>query len=136
MEPQTPNSRSSLVIGVAAAEVGLKQLIAALVPHAKSLVENIPSPPLDTMIRKVLPDLPIKADIEPARRAPRHLRTAIIAAVEDRNRIVHLGAMPRCDLREALLAIREFLYLLDMYSGHAWAATLLTEKTQSALAGP
>ena len=130
------NSRSSLVIGVAAAEVGLKQLIAALVPHAKSLVENIPSPPLDTMIRKVLPDLPIKADIEPARRAPRHLRTAIIAAVEDRNRIVHLGAMPRCDLREALLAIREFLYLLDMYSGHAWAATLLTEKTQSALAGP
>lgn len=36
------NPRSSLVIGVAAAEVGLKQLIAALVPDAASLVENIP----------------------------------------------------------------------------------------------
>jgi hypothetical protein len=129
------NPRSSLVIGVAAAEVGLKQLIGALVPHAQSLVENIPSPPLDTMIRKVLPDLPIRADVEPGRRAPRHLRTAIIAAVEDRNRIVHLGAMPRGDLREGLLAIREFLYLLDMYSGHPWAAALLTEKARAALAG-
>jgi hypothetical protein len=131
-----PNPRSSLVIGVAAAEVGLKQLIATLVPDAKSLVENIPSPSLDTMIRKVLPELPVRADVEPGRRAPRHLRTAIIAAVEDRNRIVHLGAMPRCDLREALLAIREFLYMLDLYSGHSWAATLLTVKTQSAMAGP
>lgn len=130
------NPRSSLVIGVAAAEVGLKQLIATLVPNAKSLVENIPSPPLDTMIRKVLPDLPIRADVEPSRRAPRHLRTAIIAAVEDRNRIVHLGAMPRGDLRGALLAIRELLYMFDMYSGHPWAADLLTEQTRSALAGP
>jgi hypothetical protein len=130
------NPRSSLVIGVAAAEVGLKQLIATLVPNAKSLVENIPSPPLDTIIRKVLPDLSIRADVEPNRRAPRHLRTAIIAMVEDRNRIVHLGAMPRGDLRGALLAVREFLYMLDMYSGHPWAETLLTEKTRSALAGP
>jgi len=128
--------RSSLVIGVAAAEVGLKQLIAALVPHASSLVENIPSPPLDTMIRKVLPDLPIRADVEPARRTPRHLRTAIVAAVEDRNRVVHLGAMPRADLRQTLLAIREFLYILDMYSGHPWAEALLAEKTRSALTGP
>ena len=131
-----PNPRSSLVIGVAAAEVGLKQLIAALVPRAKSLVENIPSPPLDTMIRKVLPDLPVRAEVEPNRRVPRHLRSAIAAAVEDRNRVVHLGATPRSDLRETLLAIREFLYMLDMYSGHLWAESLLTEKTRSALVGP
>lgn len=131
-----PSPRSSLVIGVAAAEVGLKQLIATLVPHASSLVENIPSPPLDTMIRKVLPDLPIRADVEPAQRAPRHLRMTLVAAVEDRNRVVHLGAMPRADLRETLLAIREFLYILDMYSGHPWAEALLTQKTRSALTGP
>lgn len=131
-----PNPRSSLVIGVAAAEVGLKQLIATLVPHAKSLVENVPSPPLDTIIRKVLPGLPIRADVAPNRCAPRHLRTAIAAAVEERNRVVHLGAIPRSDLRETLLAIREFLYMLDMYSGHPWAEALLTEKTRSALVGP
>jgi hypothetical protein len=127
--------RSSLVIGVAAAEVGLKQLIATLVPDAKSLVENIPSPPLETMMRKVLPDLPIQADVEPSRRAPRHLRTAIASAVEDRNRVVHLGVAPRNDLRATLLAIRDLLYLLDTYSGHQWAEALLTETTRSALVG-
>lgn len=127
------NPRGSLVIGVAAAEVGLKQLIVTLAPEAKSLVENLPSPSLDVMMRKVLPQMPIRADVEPSRRAPRHLRRAIIAAVEIRNRVVHLGVIPQGDLREALLAIREFLYLLDTYSGHAWAEALLTEATQSAL---
>jgi hypothetical protein len=127
------NPRSSLVIGVAAAEVGLKQVIALLVPEAKSLVENIPSPPLDAIMRKVLPDLPIRADVEPTRRAPRHLRTAITSAVEDRNRVVHLGAMPRSNLRETLLAIREFLYMLDMYAGQPWAEALLTDTTRAAL---
>jgi hypothetical protein len=130
------NPRSSLVIGVAAAEVGLKQLIAALVPDAASLVENIPSPPLDVMMRKVLPTLPIRADVGPGRRAPRHLRTAITTAVEDRNRVVHLGATPRGDLRGTLLAIREFLYLLDRYSGQPWADAMLTQTTRSALAEP
>jgi hypothetical protein len=127
------NPRSSLVIGVAAAEVGLKQLIALLVPEAKSLVENIPSPPLDAMMRKVLPDLPIRADVEPTRRAPRHLRTAIMSAVEDRNRVVHLGAMPRGDLRGTLLAIRELLYVLDVYAGQPWAEALLADATRTAL---
>jgi hypothetical protein len=129
------NPRSSLVIGVAAAEVGLKQVIALLVPEARSLVENIPSPPLDTIMRKVLPDLPIRADVEPTRRAPRHLSIAITRAVEDRNRVVHLGALPRSNLRETLLAIREFLYMLDMYAGHPWAELLLTDTNRAALTG-
>jgi hypothetical protein len=111
-------------------------MISLLVPEAMSLIENIPSPPLDAMMRKVLPGLPIRADVEPARRAPRHLRTAIKSAVEDRNRVVHLGAMPRGDLRQTLLAIREFLYMLDLYAGHAWAEALLTETTRAALTGP
>jgi hypothetical protein len=128
--------RSSLVVGVAAAEVGLKQLIATLVPDAKSLVENVPSPPLDVMIRKVLPTIPIRADVEPTRRTPRHLRAMIVAAVEDRNRVVHRGAVPGGDLRAILLAIREFLYLLDTYAGQAWAETLLTQTTRAALVTP
>lgn len=47
--------RSSLVVGVAAAEVGIKQLIALLVPGAESLVEHLPSPSVTTLIRRVLP---------------------------------------------------------------------------------
>jgi hypothetical protein len=127
------NPRSSLVIGVAAAEVGFKQMISLLVPEAKSLVENIPSPPLDTMMHKVLPDLPIRADVASAQRVPRHLRKVIKSAAEDRNRVVHRGEMPPGDLRQTLLAIREFLYMLDMYTGHPWAEALLTETTRRAL---
>jgi hypothetical protein len=43
---QYRSPRSSLVIGVAAAEVGFKHLVALLVPPVESLVEHIPSPPL------------------------------------------------------------------------------------------
>jgi hypothetical protein len=44
--------------------------------------------------------------------------------------------MPRGDLRITLLAIREFLYLLDKYSGQPWADAMLTQTTRSALAEP
>lgn len=87
-------------------------------------------------MRKVLPTLPIRAEVEPSNRAPRHLYAAIRTAVEDRNRVVHLGAMPRGDLRGTLLAIREFLYLLDKYSGQPWADAMLTQATRSALVEP
>jgi hypothetical protein len=61
----------------------------------------------------LLPGLPIEADVPPSRRAPRHLRTAIASAVNDRNRVLHLGVVPRNGLRAILLAIRDFPYLLD-----------------------
>ena len=54
------NPRISVVIGVAAAEVGMKQLVAMLVPHARWLVEELPSPPLVPMMRHYLAELPIR----------------------------------------------------------------------------
>lgn len=127
------NPRSSLVIGVSAAEVGMKYLIAALVPQVQGLVEELPSPPLDKMMAHVLPDLPIKADVDPKRRSPKHLRVKMKAAVEARNRVVHRGATPDVFLRDTLGSIREFLYLLDYYNGHVWALTKLSNETIAAL---
>jgi hypothetical protein len=127
------SQRSSLVVGVAAAEVGFKQLVAQLVPGAAALVENIPSPPLDTMIRKVLPDLPIRSGLDPEHACPQHLRKRLIEAVEARNRVVHRGTMPRLDLRSTLLDTREFLYLLDCHAGHLWAEALLSQRTREGL---
>lgn len=69
--------RSSLVIGLAAAKVGFKHLVALLVPHAESLVERLLSPPLDVMIRKVLPDLPVRSGVAPDRLCPKHTRRAL-----------------------------------------------------------
>ncbi len=43
-EQQSENPRSCLILGVAAAEVGFKQLVGSLVPDAKWLADNAPSP--------------------------------------------------------------------------------------------
>lgn len=127
------NPRGSLVIGVAAAEVGLKQLIAILVPYSRWLVEELPLPPLVSMMKNYLPELPIRAQVERNRRCPKHLRTALDAAVTERNAVVHRGIDPSVNLRQTLIAVREFLYLLDLYAGQAWAASHLSEETIAAL---
>jgi len=127
------NPRSSLVIGVAAAEVGMKQLVANLVPDARSLVEDLPAPPLARMMKHSLPELPIRAAIEPERRCPKHLHKALDLAVQERNAVVHRGAEPAISLRETLVAVREFLYLLDLYEGNIWATEQLSATTRASL---
>ena len=58
------NPRSSLLIGVAAAEVGFKECVAELIPGAAWLVEYAPSPPLVIMLTDYLPKLPTKCIID------------------------------------------------------------------------
>jgi hypothetical protein len=127
------NPRSALVIGIAAAEVGLKQLIGTLVPLARWLVQELPSPPLVNMMKNYLPDLPIKADVERDRRSPKHLRAMLDTAVQARNDVIHRGDAPDIDLRATLAGVREFLYLLDLYEGRTWAVTKLSDETILAL---
>lgn len=127
------NPRSSLVIGVAAAEVGMKQLIANLVPDVRSLVEDLPAPPLIRMMKHSLAELPVRVEIEPERRCPKHLHKALDLAVQERNAVVHRGAEPTISLRETLVAIREFLYLLDLYKGNVWAIEHLSATTRASL---
>jgi len=127
--------RSSLVVGIAAAEVGFKQLVALLVPGAESLVEHLPSPPLNTMIRKVLPNLPIRSGLSSEQLCPKHIRKALMEAVEARNQVVHRGVMPEIHLWRTLMDVREFLYLLDWHAGHAWAEALLSDHTRRAVRG-
>lgn len=112
----------------------MKQLIASLVPDARWLVEELPSPPLVPMMKHYLPDLPIRAPVEREHRCPRHLRSALQTAIEERNDVVHRGLSPTADLRNTLTRIREFLYLLDFYGGHEWAVAKLSEETRASLA--
>ncbi len=127
------NPRGSLIIGVAAAEVGIKQLIASLVPAARSLVEDLPAPPLPKVLKHTLPELPIRADVAPERRCPKALHKLLDEAVQDRNAVVHRGTEPTVHLHATLEGIREFLYLLDFYDGRPWAVDRLSETSLSAL---
>jgi hypothetical protein len=116
------NPRGALVIGVAAAEVGLKRLIGSLVPQATWLMEEIQTPPVRKMLRDFLPTLPIRAkrlDGGPMS-LPSELVREVEKAVEYRNKIVHRGApAPRKqELINALQAISDLLWICDVFQGH------------------
>jgi hypothetical protein len=97
--------------------------------------QHIPSPPLATLVRKVLPDLPVRSGIPPDKLCPKHIRKAIIEAVEARNQAVHRGAMPQIHVWRTLMDTREFLYLLDWHAGHAWAESMLSDESREAMCG-
>ena len=127
------NPRSCLVLGVAAAEVGFKQLVGSLVPDAKWLADNVPSPPLVKMLRDYLPTLPTKVRLEGAKpRVPTNIIETLRKAVLLRNQVSH-GEAPKISsdtLHEILGAIHDCLYLFDCYNGHRWAWDRITIETQ------
>lgn len=127
--------RSALVIGVAAAEVGLKKLIGTLVPHAQWLVDEIQTPSLSKMLRKYLPTLPVKAKVQGKKIAPPgNLIKKLERAVERRNKLVHAGEAPpnREELEEMLRAVDDFLWICDAYAGHIWVAEYISADTYAA----
>jgi hypothetical protein len=117
--------RAALVIGVSAAEVGLRGLIGSLIPDAKWLVDEIQTPPVGKILRKFLPTLPVKAKWADGRpiTPPSELIKLIEKAFEHRNAVVHVGAPPpsRRELAIMLKAIRDFLWICDVYLGEHWA---------------
>jgi hypothetical protein len=124
--------RSALVIGVAAAEVGLKKLIGTLVPQAQWLVDEIQTPSLGKMLRKYLPSLPIKGKLLGKKIAPpNNLIKKLERAVEYRNKLVHAGQAPpdREELEEMLRAVLDLLWICDVYVGQIWAAEYISHDT-------
>ncbi len=118
------NPRSSLVIGIAALEVSLKELISNLIPESQWLVENVQSPPLDRILNQYLPKLPVKNKISGnVLPPPKKLMKTITQGIQYRNKIVHVGKdefSPEF-LEELLFAIEDVLGLLDYYAGFNWA---------------
>lgn len=129
--------RSSLVMGIAAAETGVKHLMSTLVPEARWLVEETQSPPFVRMLTEYPPKLPaglrINGKVLPP---PQWLIEIIKKGVGLRNDIVHGHQiqLKSDSLREVLDAIHALLYLCDLYSGHKWAWQWLSSRMQSSLA--
>ena len=128
------NPRSALVIGAAAAEVGLKRLIGTLIPEADWLVQEIQMPSATKIMRDFLPTLPVKAKWKDGR--PITLPSKIIKQVEKafvvRNRVVHVGATPpsREELARMLRAISNLLWICDVYLGEHWAMKHVSLETK------
>jgi hypothetical protein len=129
------NPRSGLVIGIAACEIGVKLCISSVVPAATWLVENLPSPPVEKMLREYLPKLPtgnrINGKVLPP---PGRILNTIKKGVLLRNEIIHKGAtVKQRTCEEVLGAITDVLRLCDYYSGYEWALNYLSAETREEL---
>jgi hypothetical protein len=78
--------RSSVVIGVAAVEVAVKEFVASAAPSAAWLAAHSPSPPTLQMLSHYLPTLTAWGPRPPAR-----IRGLLRKGIELRNEIVHRG---------------------------------------------
>ncbi len=116
--------RSSLVIGVAAAETGFKQFCSHFNPGAEWLIMNAPSPPLVSLLENALPQVPVKNKIYGhVLPPPQELLADLKNGVGIRNQIVHRTSdtLKTEPVEKILNSVRDLLYLLDYYAGHTWA---------------
>ena len=123
------NPRSSLILGVAAAEVGFKQFASKSLPDTAWILE-LPSPPLIEMLNK-FPWCQLNLRINdkvPA--VPELIIDELKKAVNLRNKIVHSGiaSLSFETLKSALDSVKDLLYFLDMLSGtgQSWPGNLIS----------
>lgn len=136
LELRKTHPRSALVIGMAAIEVGFKHFVADLVPDAAWLAIEVPSPPLDRMLREYLPKLPVRGKFEGQfALIPQRLINILVEGTKARNKLAHSGRfLPDADDLENLLhTINDLLLLFDCYSGEAWALDHVNAETRQAL---
>jgi len=130
------NPRSALVLGMTAAEVGMKGCIGTLVPQAEWLSIHMPTPPLVKMVSEYLPQLmSVKWSNGDVPTVPKNIRKALADGAEMRNRTAHAGAKPPGwrVLERILVSVHDFLCLLDYYCGHEWTLDYLSSETRAAL---
>jgi hypothetical protein len=114
------NPRAGLLLAVAAAEVGFKELVIDLVPEVRWLTLNVPSPPLVKLLSHYLPELPVRHGV--AAPPPRELRRVMQKAVDTRNELAHQGKFDRLDidLYEVLEVVWSLLHQFAYYRGFTW----------------
>lgn len=114
------NPRAGLLLAIAAAEVGFKELVIDLVPEVSWLTMNAPSPLLPRLLTNSIPELPVRQGVATA--LPQELRKVIQKAVEARNELAHQGSFDRLsvDLDEVLDAVRSVLQQFAHYRGFVW----------------
>jgi hypothetical protein len=129
---QHDHPRSSLLIGVAALEIGVKQYISACVPQAGWLAMHLPAPPVIRIMEEYLPQLdPPGGGVRLKRFDPDLLRL-LRDGTNRRNDLIHAGAAapPRDRLESILLAVRDVLWTLDSARGHSWAQNYVRESLE------
>ena len=131
-ELRRSNPRSAVAIGMAAAEIGVKDLIASLVPNSHWLVKEMPSPSVVKILREYLPILPARAHFrDKTLKPPAELITLINKGTKYRNDLVHAGDAPPdwLELENILRAVNDVLWICQLYAGEEWAGSYVSGNT-------
>ena len=116
------NPRGSLLLGMTALEIGVKEYVAASVPEAKWLAMNAPTPPLVTMLEEYLPQLASPGGGPPLTPLDGEIVETLKVGTKLRNESAHRGTSISNDrLLKTLRAVRNVLWRLDEASGRDWA---------------
>jgi hypothetical protein len=122
------NPRSSLILGVAAAEVGFKHFVSETLPETTWLME-LPSPALIEMINK-FPWSQLKTRINnKVPTVPEPITDELKKAVTLRNKVVHSGiaTLKHETLDSVMNTVNDFLYFLDLVrTGQPWLLTRMS----------
>ncbi len=130
------NPRSSLVIGVAALETGVKNLVIDLDPKSYLLKNNHSSVPIYKILEKYIPTLTTKRKIDGK---IIKLSDAMVKNIKKwnarRNKLVHgeQQEIKAMELKEFLLLVCDILYLCDFYRGFDWAFDHIRAETRAKL---
>jgi hypothetical protein len=133
---RSENRRSSIVLAVAAAEVGFKQFASKAFPDAAWILENVPSPPLVKMLTKFFPWSKLNLQINgTVATPPDSVTTELEKAVLLRNEIVHGRGegLKEQTVDSVLTAVRDLLYFLDALQGQGWALSYLSSGARQSL---
>ena len=132
---RTSNPTSAYIVGWMSAEIGFKECVADLAPGMEWLIMNLPSPPLPTMIKRLLPTLPARLMINGAvLLPPQPVMKQIVDAMQRRNDLIHQpGSVTLDETQDFLEAVRDFLWQLDYYRGNQWAVNHLSVESHDAL---
>jgi hypothetical protein len=134
------NPRSAIVMGISAAEVGFKKFASQIAPVTAWLMENVPSPPLQSMIWGYLPELldmlpPQSRRLRPPRdnkdRPSGVVAKALVDGVAIRNKVVHSGgeSVKGETVERVLKGVADLLWLLDFFQGQEWALGHVSDTT-------
>jgi hypothetical protein len=134
-EQRLSNPRSAVIVGMAALEVGFKELVADLVPPAQWLVENIQTPSLHRLLGEYLPTLRTRLpNSGRAFAASQPNLDAVRKWTQVRNVLAHAGHadIDLHELEDWLERIRAFLWLFDYYRGRKWALVFVPNELRDA----
>jgi hypothetical protein len=130
---------SALVMGIAALEIGVKELIGTLVPGAEWLALHAPSPPMYEILKDYLPTIPAHESIGGhVASPPSEILDTIRNGVNKRNETVHRGQgeLRQDFIAKVLDAVADVLWMCDYFTGRKWALQNLSDQMRAALPIP